>query len=270
MTSPRSDTVESVALPVANCVLCGWPMDGTVDDLEVRIGTALYRACADECPPAGVDRRQRHLAERRADADQVEREIGEVIDALRKAGSPWADLERLTDLLQRHSGLQGLPPDGASMWTLRRLRVSRLPRSSERVRERLRRGERQKVSALLRSCVQGYSLIGSTNMREICAENVEQAARIAHLIGDQKGAHLLGTTCGSTPRLTLISRMATSYPGRPRLPRARAVRVPEATSCPTAIRSRCASWPAAPHPPTATPGTGGVPAGSRRVGREAS
>ena len=83
-------------------------MDGTVNILEVSIGTAVYRACADECPPAGVDRRQRHLDERRADADRVEREISEVMTALQKAGSPWADLERLTDLLQRHSRLQGL------------------------------------------------------------------------------------------------------------------------------------------------------------------
>ena len=30
--------------------------------------------------------------------------------ALQKADSPWADLERLTDLLQRHSRLQGRPP----------------------------------------------------------------------------------------------------------------------------------------------------------------
>ena len=85
-------------------------MDGTVNILEVRIGTAVYRACADECPPAGVDRRQRHVAERRADADRVEREVGEVMTALQKAGSPYADLERLTDLLLRHSRLQGRPP----------------------------------------------------------------------------------------------------------------------------------------------------------------
>jgi hypothetical protein len=99
-----------VTLPVANCILCGWPMDGTVNILEVRISTAVYRACADECPPAGVDRRQRHLAERRADADRVEREISEVMTTLQKADSPYADLERLTDLLRRHSRLQGRPP----------------------------------------------------------------------------------------------------------------------------------------------------------------
>jgi len=57
---PASDGPD---LPVANCVLCGWPMDGTVNILEVRIGTAVYRACADECLPGGADRRQRYLAD---------------------------------------------------------------------------------------------------------------------------------------------------------------------------------------------------------------
>ena len=113
-------------------------MDGTVDILEVRIGTAVYRACADECPPAGVDRRERHFAERRADADRVEREVSEVMTALQKAGCPWVDLERLTDLVQRHSRLQGRPPrrehvDPSAAAGLSAAEVV------ERVRERLRR-----------------------------------------------------------------------------------------------------------------------------------
>ena len=118
-------------------------MDGTVNILEVRIGTALYRACADECPPAGVDRRQRYLAERRADADRVERDISEVMTALQKAGSRWADLERLTDLLQRHSRLQGLS-------TARREHVDPSAAAGlsaaevvKRVRERLRRENKE-------------------------------------------------------------------------------------------------------------------------------
>jgi hypothetical protein len=117
-------------------------MDGTVNILEVRIGTAMYRACAGECPPTGVDR-QRYLAERRADADRVEREISEVMTALQKAGSPWADLERLTDLLQRHSRLQGLS-------TARREHVDPSAAAGlsaaevvKRVRERLRREDKE-------------------------------------------------------------------------------------------------------------------------------
>ncbi len=43
------ENAETVPLPVANCVLCRWPMDGTVNILEVQIGTAVYRACAEEC-----------------------------------------------------------------------------------------------------------------------------------------------------------------------------------------------------------------------------
>jgi hypothetical protein len=130
-------------LPVANCVLCGWPMDGTVNMLEVRIGTAVYRACADECPPAGVGRQKRHLDERRADADRVEREISEVMTALQKADPPWADLERLTDLLERHSCLRGLS-------TSRRERVDPSAAAGlsaaevvKRVSERLRREDEE-------------------------------------------------------------------------------------------------------------------------------
>jgi hypothetical protein len=137
------DNAENVTLPVANCVLCGWPMDGTVNILEVHIGTAVYRACADECPPAGVGRPQQHLAERRADADRVEREVSEVMTVLQKAGSPWADLECLTDLLQRHSRLQGLatprrdhvdPSEAAGLSAAEVVK---------RVRERLRREDEE-------------------------------------------------------------------------------------------------------------------------------
>ena len=31
----------SVTLPGANCVLCGWPMEGKVSILEVHIGTEI-------------------------------------------------------------------------------------------------------------------------------------------------------------------------------------------------------------------------------------
>jgi hypothetical protein len=94
------ENADSVPLPVANCVLCRWPMDGTVNILEVYVGAfAVYRACADECPPAGVDRR-RYLDERYAEARRVEREI-------RKARRSLADPEYLMNLERRLSVLLG-------------------------------------------------------------------------------------------------------------------------------------------------------------------
>jgi len=75
-------------------------MDGTVNILEVYVGAvAVYRACADECPPAGVDRR-RYLDERYAEARRVEREI-------RKARRSLADPEYLMNLERRLSVLLG-------------------------------------------------------------------------------------------------------------------------------------------------------------------
>ena len=96
-------------LPVANCVLCGWPMDGSVNILEVHVGAiAVYRACADECAPAGVDRR-RYLSERHAEGRRVEREIGKVWFAIEMSGRfPLADSHRLNDLECRLSRLFGL------------------------------------------------------------------------------------------------------------------------------------------------------------------
>ena len=101
------ENAETVPLPVANCVLCRWPMDGTVNILEVQIGTAVYRACAEECPPAGVDRR-RYLDERHAEARRVEREIGKIDRRIIGAAHSMADFNRWLDLERRHSRLRGL------------------------------------------------------------------------------------------------------------------------------------------------------------------
>jgi hypothetical protein len=73
----------------------------------------------------------------------VEREISEVMTALQKADPPWADLERLTDLLERHSRLRGLS-------TSRREQVDPSAAAGlsaaevvKRVRERLRREDEE-------------------------------------------------------------------------------------------------------------------------------
>ena len=68
-------------------------MDGTVNILEVQIGTAVYRACAEECPPAGVDRR-RYLDERHAEARRVEREIGKIDRRIIGAAHSMADFNQ--------------------------------------------------------------------------------------------------------------------------------------------------------------------------------
>jgi hypothetical protein len=102
------ENAESVpSLPVANCVLCRWPMDGTVNILEVHIGTAVFRACADDCPPADVDRRQ-YLAERRAEARRVTREITKMNRLIVNGAASVADFKRWMVLENRHSRLLGL------------------------------------------------------------------------------------------------------------------------------------------------------------------
>ena len=80
----RMPARDGLALPVANCVVCGWPMDGTVDIPEVHVGTvAVFGACAGECPPAGVcwwnvmDRR-RYINRRHAVARRVRRQMATV------------------------------------------------------------------------------------------------------------------------------------------------------------------------------------------------
>jgi len=102
------ENADSVPLPVANCVLCGWPMDGMVNILEVYVGAvAVYRACADECPPAGVDRR-RYLDERYAEARRVERDIRKASRVLDDSEyRSLADLEYLMNLERRLSVLLG-------------------------------------------------------------------------------------------------------------------------------------------------------------------
>ena len=102
------ENADSVPLPVANCVFCRRPMDGTVNILEVYVGAiAVYRACADECLPAGVDR-QRYIAERAAKARRVEREIRKARRALADAEHrSQADFEYLMKLERRHSVLLG-------------------------------------------------------------------------------------------------------------------------------------------------------------------
>jgi hypothetical protein len=96
------------AWPVANCVLCGWPMDGTVNILEVHIGTvAVYRACAGECPAADVNRRsavdrRRYIDSRHTPAPRLHRQIAKIP----RLGLP--DTGRLGDLERRYSALFGL------------------------------------------------------------------------------------------------------------------------------------------------------------------
>ena len=95
-------------LPVANCVLCGWPMDGTVNILEVHVGAvAVYRACAGECPAADLSRwsaidRKRYVDMRHAVARQVHREMAKI----HRLALP--DASRLAELERRYSVLLGL------------------------------------------------------------------------------------------------------------------------------------------------------------------
>jgi hypothetical protein len=84
-------------------------MDGTVSILEVHVGAvAMYRACADECPPADVDRR-RYLRERYVKGRHVTREIGKARLALENAdGLPLAEFDHFLHLVRRRSSLLGL------------------------------------------------------------------------------------------------------------------------------------------------------------------
>jgi hypothetical protein len=97
---PR-ENADSVPLPVATCVICGWPMDGTVGVLEVHIGTAVYSACAAECPPSDVDRlsapaRVGYAQRRyRAALAQVRREAKKILATRGEAGGSLTSLERL-------------------------------------------------------------------------------------------------------------------------------------------------------------------------------
>ena len=77
-----------VFMPRANCAVCGRRIDDTVDIVEVQIGTATYRACADECVSERKDR-QTDLAERRAGRGPLELKIIRVVEL-----AP-AELERL-------------------------------------------------------------------------------------------------------------------------------------------------------------------------------
>ena len=87
-------------LPVANCVLCGWPMDGTVNILEVHVGpVAVYRACAGECPAADVNRRsaidrKRYTDRRHAVARRVHRQMAKIHRLSLPDFGRLADLER--------------------------------------------------------------------------------------------------------------------------------------------------------------------------------
>jgi hypothetical protein len=94
-------------LPVANCVLCGWPMDGSVNIVEVHVGTvAVYRACADECPPADVNRwrpmdRQRYIDQRHDLARRLHCQMAKI------DGRSLPDFRRIADLERRYSHLRG-------------------------------------------------------------------------------------------------------------------------------------------------------------------
>ena len=98
----------SAGLPVANCVLCGWPMDGTVNILEVHVGpVAVYRACARECPAADVNRRsaidrKRYTDRRHAQARRVHGQMAKI----HRLSLP--DFGRLADLERRYCVLLGL------------------------------------------------------------------------------------------------------------------------------------------------------------------
>ena len=94
-------------LPVANCILCGWPMDGSVNILEVHVGAvAVYRACADECPPADVNRRRpmdrrRYIDQSHAVARRVHRQMVKIV------GCSLPDFRRIGELERRYSHLRG-------------------------------------------------------------------------------------------------------------------------------------------------------------------
>jgi hypothetical protein len=82
-------------------------MDGSVNILEVHVGTvAVYRACADECPPVDVTRlrpvdRQRHIDQRRVLARRVHCQMAKI------DGRSLPDFRRLADLQRRYSHLRG-------------------------------------------------------------------------------------------------------------------------------------------------------------------
>jgi hypothetical protein len=90
----------SLTLPIANCVLCRWPMEGTVNILQVHIGTAVYRACAGECPPRSINRQSSHArseyAERRyrAERARVRRESQNIAAARGENGGSLTSAER--------------------------------------------------------------------------------------------------------------------------------------------------------------------------------
>jgi hypothetical protein len=94
-------------LPVAHCVLCRWPMNESVNIVEIRVGAvAVFRACAGECPPPDVDRnraldRKRYINERQAEARRVDREMSKIRDS-------FDDLGHLMDLMRRYAVLLGL------------------------------------------------------------------------------------------------------------------------------------------------------------------
>jgi hypothetical protein len=98
---------DGLHLPVANCILCGWPMDGSVNILEVHVGiVAVYRACADECPPADVNRRrpvdrQRYIDQRQALARRVHRQMVKI------DGRSLSDFRCIGELERRYSHLRG-------------------------------------------------------------------------------------------------------------------------------------------------------------------
>ena len=87
-----------VFMPRANCAVCGRRIDDTVDIVEVQIGTATYRACADECVSERKDR-QTDLAERRAGRGPLELKIIRVVADRNEGGEVVelapAELERL-------------------------------------------------------------------------------------------------------------------------------------------------------------------------------
>jgi hypothetical protein len=81
-------------------------MDGTVSILKVHIATAVYRACAGECPPKDVDRlsarARSEYADRRyrAELARVRRESRKILAARGEDGGSLTSIER-TQLEER-------------------------------------------------------------------------------------------------------------------------------------------------------------------------
>jgi hypothetical protein len=69
-------------------------MEGTVNILQVHIGTAVYRACAGECPPRSINRQRSHARSEYAERARVRRESQIIAAARGENGGSLTSAER--------------------------------------------------------------------------------------------------------------------------------------------------------------------------------